>query len=114
VPKQFDSLFPKELMVRPSQLRAAAEDSALMTAGAMELQDHYRDLTVPVLIVAGADDQIAAVARQSQRLHRELAGSKLILLSRLGHMIHHSARFEVIRAVELTALSGMGLSHEST
>jgi pimeloyl-ACP methyl ester carboxylesterase len=101
VPKHFDSLFPKELMVRPSQLRAAAEDAALLVPGAMELQNHYRDLNVPVIIMAGADDQIVEVGRQSQRLHRELPGSKFILLSGLGHMIHHSTPLEIIRTVEL-------------
>jgi pimeloyl-ACP methyl ester carboxylesterase len=106
VPEHIDTAFPKELMVRPSQLRAAAEDAALMVPGAMELQDHYQDLNVPVLIIVGADDQIADVGRQSQRLHRELAGSKFISLSGLGHMIHHSAPMDIIRGVELTALSG--------
>jgi len=107
VPKHFHSLFPKQLMVRPSQLRAAAEDSALMTPAAMELQHHYRDLRVPVVIVTGADDQIADVGRQSQRLHRDLPGSKFILLPGLGHMIHHSAPLEVIKAVEFAAASGV-------
>ena len=31
VPERFEREFPKPLMVRPSQLRAAAEDAALMT-----------------------------------------------------------------------------------
>src|SRR5215204_2698003 len=103
VPKQFDSLFPKELMVRPSQLRAAAEDSALMIPGAVDLHDHYRDLAMPVRIIAGADDQIADVGRQSRRLHGELPGSKFVLLQGLGHMIHHSAPLDLIRAIEFTA-----------
>ncbi len=103
VAKRFDRLFPKEMMVRPWQLRAAAEDSALMIPGATELQDHYRELIMPVLILAGTDDQIADVGRQSQRLHRELPGSRFISFSGLGHMIHHSAPLEVVRTVELAA-----------
>src|SRR3954454_11580047 len=60
VPERFDRLFPKELMVRPIQLRASAEDAALMTPSAMELQEHYRDLKkLPVVILTGGDDQIA-------------------------------------------------------
>jgi pimeloyl-ACP methyl ester carboxylesterase len=107
VPKHFHSLFPKHLMVRPSQLRAAAEDAALMTPAAMELQHHYRDLAMPVLLVAGADDQIADVGRQSQRLHRELRGSEFIVLPGHGHMIHHSAPLEVGQAVECAADSSV-------
>jgi pimeloyl-ACP methyl ester carboxylesterase len=76
VPEQFDRLFPKELMLRPIQLRASNEDAALMTPAVMELEQHYGELTVPVVIVTGGDDQIADVGRQSERLHQELPGSE--------------------------------------
>jgi pimeloyl-ACP methyl ester carboxylesterase len=100
VPERFDRLMPKELMLRPSQLRAAAEDAALMTPVTVELQQHYRELTLPVVIIAGADDQIADVGRQSERLHRELPGSEFIAIPGQGHMIHHLAPDQVIGAIE--------------
>lgn len=103
VPERFDRLFPKELAVRPLQLRAAAEDAALMIPCAMELQHHYRELTVPVTIITGADDQISDVARQSERLHRELPQSEYIALPGLGHMIHHLNPDEVASAVDRAA-----------
>jgi pimeloyl-ACP methyl ester carboxylesterase len=100
VPERFDRLMPKELMLRPSQLRAAAEDAALMTPVTVELQQHYRELTLPVVIIVGADDQIADVGRQSERLHHELQGSEFIAIPGQGHMIHHLAPDEVIEAIE--------------
>jgi pimeloyl-ACP methyl ester carboxylesterase len=100
VPEQFDRLFPKELMLRPSQLRAAAEDAALMTPSVMELEHHYQELSVPLTIITGGDDQISDVGRQSERLHRELPKSKFIMLRGLGHMIHHLAPDAVARAIE--------------
>ncbi|CAO4192464.1 alpha/beta fold hydrolase [Methylorubrum extorquens] len=100
VPERFDRLMPKELMLRPSQLRAAAEDAALMTPVTVELQQHYRELTLPVVIIVGADDQIADVGRQSERLHHELPGSELIAIPGQGHMIHHLAPDQVIEAIE--------------
>jgi pimeloyl-ACP methyl ester carboxylesterase len=103
VPERFKRQFPKEMMLRPSQLRAAAEDAALMTPSVMELQHHYRELRMPITIITGADDQIADVGRQSQRLHRELAGSEFITLPGLGHMIHHLAPDAVASAVERAA-----------
>src|SRR3954453_22639852 len=63
VPEHFDRLFPKELMLRPLHLRASAEDAALMTPSVMELQEHYRELKLPVVILTGGDDQIADVDR---------------------------------------------------
>jgi pimeloyl-ACP methyl ester carboxylesterase len=100
VPEHFDQLFPKALMLRPSQLRAAAEDAALMTPVTVELQKHYRELRLPVVIITGADDQIADVARQSERLHREVASSEFITVPGVGHMIHHLAPEAVIRAID--------------
>lgn len=100
VPERFERLFPKELMLRPSQLRAAAEDAALMTPSVMELRHHYRELQMPITIITGADDQIADVGRQSERLHRELPQSEFIALPGLGHMVHHLAPDAVSGAVE--------------
>jgi pimeloyl-ACP methyl ester carboxylesterase len=103
VPERFKRLFPKEMMLRPSQLRAAAADTALMVPAATELQSRYRELKSPAMIVTGADDKIADVGRQSERLHKELPGSQFIALPGLGHMVHHLAPDQVISAVEQTA-----------
>jgi pimeloyl-ACP methyl ester carboxylesterase len=103
VPEHFDRLFPKELMLRPIQLRASAEDAALMTPAVMELEQHYRDLTLPVVILTGGDDQIADVDRQSKRLHQEISQSELTVLPGLGHMVHHLAPDAVIKAIDRAA-----------
>jgi pimeloyl-ACP methyl ester carboxylesterase len=103
VPERFEREFPKALMLRPLQLRAAAEDAALMTPTVMELRQHYRELRVPVTIITGADDQIADVGRQSARLHRELPHSEFITLPGLGHMIHHLAPDAVADTIDRTA-----------
>ncbi|WP_246777183.1 alpha/beta fold hydrolase [Microvirga sp. VF16] len=103
VPERFEREFPKPLMLRPLQLRAAAEDAALMTPSVMELERHYRELTGPVTIITGAGDQIADVGRQSQRLHQDLPESEFIALPGLGHMIHHLAPDAVADAIDRTA-----------
>ena len=103
VTERFEKRFPKALMLRPLQLRAAAEDAALMTPSVMELERHYRELTLPVTIITGADDQIVDVGRQSGRLHRELPHSELTALPGLGHMIHHLAPDAVIREIDQLA-----------
>ncbi len=99
VTERFDRGFPKAMMLRPIQLRASAEDAALMTPAAAELQKHYRDLRLPVVIIVGGADQIADVDRQSKRLHGELPDSHLIVVPGLGHMIQHLAPDAVIAAI---------------
>lgn len=100
VPERFEREFPTPLMLRPIQLRAAAEDAALMTPSAAELQHHYGALTMPVVIVAGGDDQIADLDRQSGRLHQEIAHSEFIVVPGHGHMTHHFAPDQVADAVD--------------
>ena len=103
VPEHFDRLFPKELMLRPIQLRASAEDAALMTPSVMELEQHYGELTLPVVIVTGGDDQVVDVSRQSERLHQEIPGSEFIRVPGAGHMVHHLAPDQVMAAIDRTA-----------
>lgn len=103
VPEHFDRLFPKELMLRPIQLRASAEDAALMTPAVIELEQHYRELKLPVVILTGGDDQIVDVGRQSRRLHEEIPQSEFVALPGLGHMVHHLAPEQVIKAIDRAA-----------
>jgi pimeloyl-ACP methyl ester carboxylesterase len=108
VPERFDREFPKDMMLRPLQLRASAEDAAMMTPVTIELREHYRDLKLPVVIITGADDQIADVSRQSERLHHELPASEFIVVPGMGHMIHHLAPDDVIRAIDRASESARG------
>lgn len=103
IPERFDREFPTDMMLRPLQLRASAEDAAMMTPVTVELQRHYRELDLPVVIIAGGGDQIADVGRQSQRLHDELPSSTLTVVPGMGHMIHHLAPDQVVEAVELAS-----------
>ena len=51
VPDRVDA-WPLELALRPSQVRAAAADTALMIPAAAALSSSYKDLAVPVAIMA--------------------------------------------------------------
>ena len=58
IPRKFAG-FPKEMALRPSQLRASAAESALMVPAAFALHKNYAALTMPVAIIAGEDDKLA-------------------------------------------------------
>jgi pimeloyl-ACP methyl ester carboxylesterase len=90
VPPRFRHM-PTELMLRPSQLRAAAEESALLVPQAMRLQKRYRALRMPVFLLAGADDKIVSARSQTLRLFRTLERGEIRILPRVGHMAHHTA-----------------------
>lgn len=102
VPRRF-SAFPVDMMVRPSQLRAAAAESAMMVPAAFSMRKRYRELQMPVVIMAGSGDKMVDTREQSERLHRELPQSDLHLRLGVGHMIHHLVPDEVVAAIDQAA-----------
>lgn len=107
VPERFQREYPHPLAYRPSQIRAASEDTLLMIPSAAALSRRYREIAVPTLIMAGDEDRIVTTDEQSVPLHREIEGSELRILPGLGHMIHHFAAEEIAAGVR-------GLSRELT
>ena len=65
VPKKFEG-FPKEMALRPSQIRASAAESALMIPDAIHFRDEYANLKMPVVIVAGDEDRLVDIDAQSR------------------------------------------------
>lgn len=100
VPAAFFPALAREMMLRPLQLRADAEDSAFMMPAARALSARYGRLTLPVTVIAGAQDRIVSAKAHTRRLHAELPQSHLVLVPRSGHMVHHAAPDAIMAAVE--------------
>ena len=86
----FLARFPTGLALRPSQLRAVAQDTAMMIPGTALLARHYGELRMPVAIVGGVGDRIVDFDTQSRRLHGEIPHSRLHPVEADGHMVHHT------------------------
>ena len=99
VPHKFDG-FPKEMAVRPSQIRASAAESGLMIPDAFYFQDSYADLKMPVSIIAGEDDRLIDIDNQSARLHGDIVQSTFRRVPGSGHMIHQTATLAVMAAID--------------
>lgn len=105
VPEHFRE-FPISLSWRPRQLRATAEDCAVMIKDTRRMQERYGELHMPVAILCDREDAIIDQEQQSIRLHREIPGSRLYDLHEAGHMLHHVLPEQLVRAVrELPAAS---------
>jgi len=102
VPRYFER-FPIWMALRPSQLRAAAEDSAVLIPSAARLQRLYSALEVPALVVAGAQDRYVDTQRHSVELARRVPCGELLLAPRAGHMVHHVDPRRVLQAIEAAA-----------
>lgn len=103
VPARFLAGFRFARTLRPEQTRAAAEESGFLMASAAALERRYCELRLPVAIVAGAEDRLVEVGRQSVRLHGEVPGSRLRVVPAEGHMVHHGAAGVVADEIEIVA-----------
>jgi pimeloyl-ACP methyl ester carboxylesterase len=98
VSDRFRREFPRLMMLRPWQLRASLGDGAMMLQAATVLQRSYRALRMPTFIAAGREDRIVA-PWHSERLHKDVQGSRLNIIPGVGHMVQHSAPNEVAAVV---------------
>ena len=101
VPEKFAG-FPEEMTMRPSQIRASAAETALMIPAAYSFREAYGHLKMPVVIIAGAEDQVSEV-QQSAELHRDIPQSTLRCIPSTGHMVHQTATAEVMSAIDMVA-----------
>ncbi|UPK24349.1 alpha/beta fold hydrolase [Bradyrhizobium sp. 195] len=104
IPPEFKNEFPISLALRPKQLRAAAEESALLIPAAAQLRLQYRGIRCPVRIVHGKADRLIE-ADQSRRLHEALPRSLLHLVEDGGHMVTYADAPGIADAVAALALT---------
>jgi pimeloyl-ACP methyl ester carboxylesterase len=109
VPKKFDA-FPKEMALRPSQIRASAAESALMIPNAFKLRHKYANLKMPVVIIAGDEDSLIDADTQSARLHSDISQSSFHRFPGNGHMIQQTATDQVMSAINEAAADSAKLA----
>lgn len=100
VPDHLTDSFPAALTIRPSQLRANAQDGVTMVPAAERLQHRYAEVTVPVAIFAGHGDRVVEQEEQSGRLHHVLSDSTLHWVPDSGHMVHYADPDLVVRRID--------------
>jgi pimeloyl-ACP methyl ester carboxylesterase len=107
-PPRFARSFPMDMALRPSQIRASADETMLMIPAAARLRKHYGAIRMPTFIIAGAADEVVDTAAQSVPLHAAIRDSALRILPGLGHMIHYFAADEIMAAIDQVAINTSG------
>jgi pimeloyl-ACP methyl ester carboxylesterase len=113
VPPNYEKRVPRELMLRPGQLRADAEEGVLLVPAARRYRDRYSALTVPTEIIAGSEDRVCDPETHSASLHRVVSGSALRIVPRAGHMLHHAHADAVIAAVDAARAGDISADRQS-
>ena len=105
VPENFKRL-PKWMMLRPSQLRASAAESALMIPSAIALYKRYPELAMPVQVIAGEGDRLIDPAHNAVRLNQALPASTIKMEHGQGHMLHYARVDDILLAIDKVHSSG--------
>ncbi|MFC7537808.1 alpha/beta fold hydrolase [Sphingomonas sp. GCM10030256] len=95
--------FPFKMTLRPSQIRAAAADAAIMVPAAASMAPRLAELQMPVTIISGSGDHVVTPSKQSGRLNEDLAKGRLTMIEGAGHMVHHTAADEVAAKIRNSA-----------
>ena len=103
VPTRFKARFPTDLALRPWQIRASAEDTAMMIPGAATYCERYAGLRLPMAIMSGDGDLIVSPNAQSERLHQDITGSAIEIVPGIGHMMHYAAADRIAKVVKRMA-----------
>ena len=103
VPERFQQGFEHGMAVRPSQISAEAEDGAAMAHEVAAMRDRYGELHMPVVIMAGSEDQVVDVGRHAVRLREQIPHGELRLVPGAGHMVHHAVPEQVAEVIEAVA-----------
>jgi pimeloyl-ACP methyl ester carboxylesterase len=107
VPRRF-MRFPTWLALSPQQLQATAEDAGATLPTALRLAPLYRELTLPLVLVAGSRDRYVSTRAHTARLHALLPASRLLLSPHSGHMVTHTDLPLVMSAVDAAAWPAPG------
>ena len=106
VPRRFQRTFPMPRALRLSQMLVVDEEAAMLLDATKALSRRYRELGVPVCLIAGSDDRIVDTNQHSARLHSELGASSFHRVPGCGHMVHHAAPEEITGAIAAVGLAG--------
>jgi pimeloyl-ACP methyl ester carboxylesterase len=103
VPDIVKKEYPRLMLIRPSQLRAVAEDSAFMLPSVATLTLSYRRLKCPTAIIAGRDDKIVD-SEQAVRLQKAMPHATVTLVPEAGHMVHYFVADQIVRIADVAQL----------
>jgi pimeloyl-ACP methyl ester carboxylesterase len=103
VPDIVKKEYPRLMLIRPSQLRAVAEDSAFLLPSAATLTMSYRRLKCPTAIIAGRDDEIVR-SEQAVRLQMAMPHAAVAIVPEAGHMVHYFTADEMVKAAEVVGV----------
>lgn len=90
----------RDMMLRPTQIRAASADAALMTPAALAMSRRYAELRLPMHVLAGEGDLITHMDEHAEKLANTVQGATLRRFPGLGHLLHYARPADVVDSID--------------
>ena len=101
VPRKFDG--HRRDGSSPPSIRLGIRRNSSMVPDAFASQKDYANLKMPVVIVAGEEDRLIDINKQSARVHGDITQSILHRIPGAGHMVHQTATIALMAAIDEAA-----------
>jgi pimeloyl-ACP methyl ester carboxylesterase len=101
MPDGFVASTSTPLLLRPREFVANARDLVTLKAAVAEQAPRYRHIKVPTTVIAGELDTTVWTSIHSRPFAAAVPGSKLIVLSGVGHMVQNAATELVVSEIEI-------------
>lgn len=88
-----------ELLLRPSEFTATAEDVTLLDVFMEDQSRRYGMIAAPTVVITGELDELVPSDFQAKAILGALPHAKVFILPGVGHMVHYAAPERVIAAI---------------
>ncbi len=88
-----------ELILRPAEMTANAEDLASLKSFVTAQAPRYGSIQAPAVVIVGDTDDIVSPDIHARAIAAMLPRAKLIVLRGVGHMVQFAARDQIVAAV---------------
>lgn len=100
VPHGYRANFGVDMLLRPKSIHANALQRKTLVNQIDAQVAHYSDISIPVDIIHGTDDDTVPFQIHAQKLVEQIPQARLTPLEGIGHMPHHAAPKDVIAAID--------------
>ena len=87
------------LLFQPRTFRANAADLVHLKSAIREMHTGYKDLDIPVIVLADEADKTVTTSIHARQLVAALPNGELRLLPGAGHMLPHTRTDEILKAI---------------
>jgi len=100
MPEHFVAETATPLLLRPREFLANARDLVTLKAAVKEQAQHYPEIKAPTVVISGDVDKTVSTNIHSRPFADAVAGTKLIVLPGVGHMVQNAVPDLVVREIE--------------